>query len=386
MLMSFIDATQKETSFATGPGSAAKINQALQQTYNAIADEARKSTSTESLPPWETWQPNCQQALETLHSGWNATPCLRDIPPEHRHRFIIDADKLQAFENEAANAGLNVAGSPYAGLLFTEPGYLLGAASAHKVAFETPGRLDASVIDAVQSAIADANPAIKHGMQKGEQASIRPRSDFSDEAFSDMMLLRGELKARDGVSAFDLSPTNLYEGMWRTGSNPDTDADTKARIVNRWADDRDAALQKIGNEPSSAPLRAVALLDFLSKCNRLHPYSDGNGRLYQQVLLNRELHRAGLPLSILPKPGNLHLNGLSEMLLQLRDGMEAAAKYVPCACLPALQVLRDMKAEDAVQYVKQYHALFSWNANGTWAPSDDNDSDDDLVVDFTKLQ
>jgi hypothetical protein len=360
----------------------------LMSHIDAVRNETGSDVSPDSLASWSTWLPNCEQALEALDSGWNDSPVLKDIPSQHRHRFIIDANKLQAFEGEAARAGLNVTGSPGAAFLFTEPGYLLGAANAHKLAFETPGRLDAAFINKVHGAISDANPNIARGMIQGEYASSVHESSFSHEAFSDIRLTCQELKARDGRSAVGFACIDFIESIYRIGSLAETDVDTKARIIDRWASDRDAALEKIGDAPSTAPLRAVAVLDFLAKCNRLHAYADGNGRMYQQILLNRALHDAKLPLCILPVPGNLHLNGLSEMLMQLRDGMGEAAKYVPCPLTIELQTLLNMPDKKAREFVREYRGNFAWNATGSYeAPCDSDDDTDSLgmPIDFTAL-
>lgn len=81
------------------------------------------------------------------------------------------------------------------------------------------------------------------------------------------------------------------------------------------------------NEQDIAFEKLKAITKLIVSLDRLHPYYDGNGRLFQNVLLNRELIRHGFSPAIMANPNYLDILCLEESMLYICQGM-ANFQYV----------------------------------------------------------
>lgn len=83
-----------------------------------------------------------------------------------------------------------------------------------------------------------------------------------------------------------------------------------------------------------------AMINFVQKLERLHPFSDGNCRTLVMLTLNRELIRNGFPPAMFDNPNRFDFFSKAQLKDEIKKGWEIAKQYqVRAALLPSFQKL-----------------------------------------------
>ena len=348
-------------------GDFAHAERSLNQAMQAIDEVPGSGPST-----YDVTAQRLPEALSMLYRDFDQLPILRDIKPESRHRLVIDPCQLRTFEGRAANAGIDVTTSPYAGLLFPEKGYLFGMANGYKLAFEhVDCKLSVRLLAALHAASTDGNPDLPGGFNAKGAAVFRQVGGglLNQQGLDEFFLLQDELQMQLGIES-PLVVEDMGGGNWWLGIAPSSSRMVES-IAARWIDHCHATVAKIGNgnDSEATYMRLLAALDCLRKCLRLHSFEDGTGRLYQQVALNRELAHLGLPISLLDNPSLLPGVSLDQALELVIDGMRDAKAHLkdgaPCLENSVLDVSPALRKA----YVDRYKAVFTYRDPRTTSTS-----------------
>lgn len=161
--------------------------------------------------------------------------------------------------------------------------------------------------------------------------SIQP-GKFKDREFGDIIM-----------PTSSISVLGLVELMPKIKSL--TKSDPYIRICPRFpAEGYEAAINDlIGNyqaavQAGSLKDKLIAIVHFVQELDRLHPFKDGNTRVFETLLLNRELVRHGFIPSLLNDPNHFIGHSLQEAIVQVIQGMEnyrllRSQGYIPGAMM-----------------------------------------------------
>ncbi len=86
--------------------------------------------------------------------------------------------------------------------------------------------------------------------------------------------------------------------------------------------------------------KLYAIVDLIQSCEQLHPFLDGNTRVFSMLLLNDLLMRVGFPLAILDSPAHFGHRSKKELVDELIKGMRN------CMDLLSTRELHNLKTTD----------------------------------------
>jgi hypothetical protein len=267
-------------------------------------------------------------------------------------------------------------------------------ASGYKHAFKNLDiPLDCQLLLATHSKCTKGNNEIPSGFEDRDARGIVVSSEqgLTDDGLLEIQAFREELQIRFGTSPMVCMPDHASPGVWFLGSNSTPDG-TMEHANTILINDFHHALQKIGDGHSFSNklFRAIAVTALCQRLIRLHALKDGNGRMYQQVELNREMTRVRLPMTILNSPGKLHIVSLLEIMKDMISGQRNAQDHMRSDSITDREILNTTE-EQLAEHVQRYKNEFAFQykareAHTSVAPEpDDFDMNADVEFDLDAL-
>jgi len=342
----------------------------------------------------------CFRVRETFHMMYRefeGIPGLKDIAPEHRHRFMIDPDRLRAFEETRQKTGVDVSASPYAVFLFEEKGYAYGMACGLMDALRDPDRpLTPDLMMRIHKAGRRGDPDIPSGFatikvewskREGETLSVEGEREY--RAFA-----RNLKKKFLGEPFIYIQTETLDSGKRRLTffHTAQCTPENMEMLCTEWCDDYAAELRKIGdgNDPKSKNLRLIAGLHCLQKSIRIHPVADGSGRMFH-LLLMRLLAQLKEPLASLNHPGQVPGISLYQLFRLVRTEQRAAQPWMrPIDVDGSNLSCADLDDEEYERHFTEYITAIAQSNDCDAQPiiqddADDASETDSQIIDFTNM-
>jgi hypothetical protein len=268
--------------------------------------------------------PKAHKALKLLAEGLDATPGIKDVPPQRRWMLFVDYEVVDALKR----MGLDVK-NPLLGFMFDrQKSFLENAARGYKlmmrdarVAATPPKPLTAEAIKRVHTIAAAGTRSqgafnVKHGgfAMHAEAAGAAKCLDT----------MRG-LHANHGdkVTMELLAATGgAHLTCWHYPTTPGTSAEPDAEVDQWFAQFYDRIGQIAPDDPSRSDQAVLALIDLSRQLHLRHPFVDGNGRMNYRLQFDRLLTDLGEPLAVLDNMANFV--GLSDenALASVRRGQQ----------------------------------------------------------------
>lgn len=117
-------------------------------------------------------------------------------------------------------------------------------------------------------------------------------------------------------------------------------------VLNNKVKDLITIYQDNISKAKSAEEKLLVIISFIQSCEQLHPFFDGNCRVFCMLLLNHLLIKNGFPLVILDDPNKLDGFSKKEIMNELIKGMENTFKLIEN------HTLYDVNTNDVIQLLE----------------------------------
>lgn len=139
---------------------------------------------------------------------------------------------------------------------------------------------------------------------KDTRYSSKLRALASIDSVSDLAEMIYKLACQDNKVVFESLQTGDANALLKS---------TMQAMIDQYNRDMQALTQPIDK------LRCI--IEFIQSCEQLHPFLDGNCRVFCMLLLNHLLLKNGFPMAMLPDPNHFDLLSRSELLDKVIEGM-----------------------------------------------------------------
>lgn len=262
---------------------------------------------------------HASETLRWLYRDIAGSP-ISTLPAKHRMHMCVDPrtlDALDAFEEGSSH-------NPLIALIYdTEPGYLHGMVEGWKFLSDQRGTRVSNelIVNLHRVACSETTAAKMAGFQDKEamRFGLVSGQNLSAEGNEELTSFANEIRnANPALAEFGMCEVEGEVKLHR----PSVPDGTLHAITEQWINDynNDKAASSAESDEERALRRVVGLCQ---KLERLHPFIDGNCRVFGNLLLNHLLTEEGLPATILKNPNVIDGFSLNEAITEVKKGQTA---------------------------------------------------------------